>query len=459
MWIRLAMMVSLFVLETVAVVRGRTPASGRQMNIILLVIDDVRWDSVARGSSALVSTPNLNNLASEGVRFDRAYVTTSICSVSRASILTGQYLSRHKIIRRTDQPSPEATRGAFHSLLRRSGFWTGFVGKWGLSPQLRDDWDFFRAYEGQHWLPLSEGGRIHVTEQNTVDALAFLRTRPRDKPFMLDVSFFAAHAVDNSPEQYMPQEWSAEAYRNKTIPPPLRGSPKYYAALPPFLAREENEGRIRYHWRFDTSSSYQAYMTRYFRLITEVDAAIGEIIRELKTQGAYEDTLIIFTSDNGYFHADRGLADKWYPYDESIHVPMIVCDPRLHRGRRGLRNKATVLNIDIAPTILAAAGIPIPDVVQGEDMSQLYLLGNTVKWRDEFLYEHPVIMSSDRIPSSQAVVGQEWKLVYWPDFNHFQLFNLRLDPGEKDNLAYRPNMLGRRETMKKRLDEWLLIVR
>src|SRR6185436_1418206 len=150
-----------------------------------------------------------------------------------------------------------------------------------------------------------------VTEKNARDSLDFLQARPKDRPFLLTVGFFAAHAQDNAPEQYLPQDWSAKLYEGVPIPRPLRGDPKYMAALPPFLSNEANEGRVRYHWRFDTPESYQAYMTRYYRLITEVDHAVGRIVDELTAQGVYDHTLILVIGDNGYFHGDRGLADKW----------------------------------------------------------------------------------------------------------------------------------------------------
>ena len=153
----------------------------------------------------------------------------------------------------------------------------------------------------------------------------------------------------------------------------MRGDPKYLAALPPFLSNESNEGRVRYHWRFDTPETYQDYMTRYYRLITEVDEAVGRIVDELRTQGVYEKTLIVFIGDNGYFQADRGLADKWYPYEESIRVPLVVRDPRLPSARRGTTRDQIALNIDVAPTLVAAAGLPVPGVMQGQDLGPLYL--------------------------------------------------------------------------------------
>ena len=162
------------------------------------------------------------------------------------------------------------------------------MGKYGVGQPRQGDFDFLRAYEGTHWMAGSGGERIHVTEKNARDAIEFLQARPKDRSFALTVGFFAPHAEDNAPEQYLPQDWSAKLYDGVTIPPPLRGDPAYMAALPPFLSNEANEGRVRYHWRFDTPERYQAYMTRYYRLITEVDEAIGRIVGELQAQGVYD---------------------------------------------------------------------------------------------------------------------------------------------------------------------------
>jgi arylsulfatase len=406
----------------------------QRLNVVLFVIDDVRWDSIGAAGNKVVHTPRLDRLAGEGVHFRQARVTTSICMVSRASLLTGQYMSRHGITAFGRALTPEAFAKTYPAVLRGAGYWVGHVGKYDVGQPRHGDYDFLRAYHGVHWIE-SGGERVHVTEKNARDSLEFLQSRPKDRPFALAVGFFAAHAQDNAKEQYLPQEWSAPFYKEKRIPPPIHGDPRYKAALPPFLASEANEGRVRYHWRFDTPASYHAYMTRYYRLITEVDSAVGRIVDELKAQRAYENTLIVFIGDNGYFHADRGLADKWYPYEESIRVPLIVRDPRLPASRRGRALDQLALNIDIAPTIVSAAGVPVPPGMQGEDLAPLYLGSRPPAWRDEFFYEHPTITSRDRIPSSQAVVRRDWKYVEWPEFDYRQLFNLKDDPGELRNLA------------------------
>jgi arylsulfatase len=442
-----------------ALTGGAARVRGQQrLNVVLLIIDDVRWDSIGAAGNKVVYTPRLDQLAREGVRFGQARVTTAICMVSRASLLTGQYMSRHGITAFGRALTPEAFAHTYPAVLRRAGYWVGHVGKYDVGQPRESDYDFLRAYHGVHWIE-SGSERVHVTEKNARDSLEFLQPRPKDRPFALAVGFFAAHAQDNAKEQYLPQDWSAAFYKEKRIPPPIHGDPRYQAALPPFLASEANEGRVRYHWRFDTPESYQSYMTRYYRLITEVDGAIGRIVDELKAQGVYEDTLIVFIGDNGYFHADRGLADKWYPYEESIRVPLIVRDPRLAAARRGRTLDQLALNIDVAPTIVRAADLPLPSVMQGEDLSPLYLRSGRPVWRDEFFYEHPTVTSKDRIPTSQAVVRRDWKYVEWPEFDYRQLFDVKDDPGELKNLAADSAHAAQRFRMQAALRAWRELVR
>lgn len=428
------------------------------MNVLVLVSDDHRWDAFGAGGSDFIHTPNLDALAHGGLHFTDAFVTTSICMTSRASILTGQYMSRHGIDRFGKELTPAAFASTYPGVMRSAGYWTGFVGKYGVGSIRQKDFDFVRQYGGLHWYE-GNGERIHVTERNAQDSLQFLRERPLDRPFALSLSFFAPHAEDRAPEQYLPQDWSAKYYKGITIPESIQMEASYREALPEFLSQESNEGRVRFHKRFDTPEQYQESMVNYFRLITEVDEAVGRLIDELKAQGVYENTLIIFIGDNGYFHADRGLADKWYPYEESIRVPLIVHDPRLAVEQRGIRRDERVLNIDLAPTILAAAGLAIPDGMQGEDLASLYLGEGRSDWREEFLYEHPTITNKDRIPTSQSVVRRDLKYTYWPEWDYEQLFDLRVDPSEKINQVNVSAYAAELEAMQKRLKELLRAAR
>ncbi len=419
-------------------------------NVVVLLADDLRWDSVGCAGNPVVVTPNVDRLAEEGVRFTQARVTTSICMVSRATLLTGQHMARHGVTAFGKPLTAAQFADSYPGVLRAAGYYTGYVGKYGVGQPPAGGYDFARVYEGRHWVE-GKGGKVHVTEQNTRDALDFLASRPKDKPFCLCVGFFAPHAEDRAPEQYLPQPWSAKVYRGKAIPVPQTAAEKFVKLLPPFLADERNEGRVRWHKRFDTPEKYQASMTNYYRLVTEVDAAIGLILDELRKQGALDNTLVLFTGDNGYFHGEHGLADKWYPYEESLRVPLIVRDPRLPAAKRGTTSGALALNLDVAPTLVAAAGAKVPAGMQGRDLAPLYLGPKPSDWRTEFYYQHPVVLGTDRIPRSEAVASLTAKYARWPDFDFEELYDLTADPHEVRNLAKDPASAKRLAAMREKL--------
>lgn len=447
---RIPLLPCLFLLlPTAACPAAEAPATRR--NVVLLFADDWRHDTLGCAGNPIVRTPNLDRLAAEGVRFTRNCVTTSICGVSRASVLTGQWMSRHgnEAFREFKTPWADTYAGR----LRAAGYHVGHVGKWHNGKFPAEEFDFARSYAGTHWMKQPGGGRIHVTKRNENDALEFLRTRPADKPFCLTLAFFATHAEDGNPKQFLPQEESMTWYRDVTVPVPENATDASFQRLPPFLANEKNEGRRRWHWRFDEPGKYQEMMKNYYRLATEVDAVCGKVVDELAKQKVLGETLVIFTTDNGYFHGEHGLADKWYPYEESIRTPMIVRDPRLPSDKRGLQSDAFTLNVDVAPTILAAAEIPAPQGMQGRDIAPLYLAGTPPSWRQDFFYEHAVINNKDFIPASQALVERSWKYLFWPDFGREQLFHLQEDPREEHDLAADPAQAARMETMRKRFRE------
>ena len=423
----------------------------KPLNIVVLYADDWRHDTLGAAGHPVVKTPHLDQLAKEGMRFTRNCVTTAICGVSRATLLTGQWMSRHGNPAFAMFTTPWAE--TYPGLLRRNGYHVGHIGKWhnGTFPQ--DKFDFGRAYSGTHWIREADGTKIHVTQKNENDALEFLRTRPTDKPFVLTLAFFATHAEDQNPLQFLPQPASMELYKDTVIPVPKTSSDEDFKRLPPFIANEQNEGRVRYHWRFDTPEKYQTMMKNYYRLATEVDATCGRVLAALRQQGLLENTLVIFTADNGYFHAEHGLADKWYPYEESIRTPLIVRDPRMPAAQRGQTNDDFTLNVDLAPTFLAAAGIAAPARMQGRDLSSLYLASTAPAWRTEFFYEHATIKNIHFIPSSEALVRKEVKYLYWPDFQHEELFDLTADRAETHNLAAAPNQAKTLASLRSRFAE------
>ncbi len=188
-------------------------------------------------------------------------------------------------------------------------------------------------------------------------------------------------------------------------------------------------------------------MKAYYRMVTEVDAACGKILDELRRQNVLDHTLVIFTADNGYFHGEHGLADKWYPYEESIRVPLIIHDPRLPSAKRGHVCDEFALNVDLAPTVLIAVGTDIPSGMQGHDLSPLIRGDVPDDWRQEFFYEHDVVIARDVIPASEAVVTKTEKYIHWPDFDYEEFFDLKADPHELRNLGTQKDLNSWRQKL------------
>ena len=416
------------------------------LNIVLFYADD--WTMNVLGKlNKYVYTPNIDEMADNGILFTNNCVTTSVCWMSRATMLTGTYASRHRF----QFPKTETLftthpwNETLFPLLKSNGYYTGIVGKWHAprpQPQMDMAFNFTMPYYGHHWLYRGDELR-HITDLNLQDSLEFLNERPLDMPFALVVSFFATHAWDENTPQYCPKnETTARYYNNVTIPTPKANSRLHWMLLPHFF-RSTNEARTRYMGRFDPPN-FQENIKNLYRMATEVDHAVGRIIDELKRQDVYNKTMLIFTTDNGNMHGEHGLAEKWYPFEESIRVPLIIVDPRMHTSQHGTRNDEFTLNIDLAPTIMGAAKIQPSDFMQGRDIANLYLneKGDDVKWRQDWFYEYnrgdPITAADHKgkfwIDASFALVTKEWKYIFWPNHEYEQIFHRSTDPFEERDL-------------------------
>jgi arylsulfatase A-like enzyme len=381
----------------------------------------------------LVKTPHLDRLAAEGVVFTRAAVTTSICMVSRASMLTGQWLSRMCGARVTPQTWPDT----WPARLRAAGYHGGHIGKVHVAGHEASGYDFWAGRNGPyHWLNDDTGGRIHSIQKDTEEALRFLHSRPRDKPFFLQVAYTVPHAEDSAPLQYLPMPQEEGLYAGDTVPVPETATEEHWLRLPSFFRTGRNESRIRWQKRFDTPERYQSYTKNYYRLISGMDRSIGAILDALRVEGCAEDTIVVFTGDNGYFLGEHGLADKWYAYDESLRVPLVVYDPRLPEEHRGRRCDEWLLNVDLAPTFCAMAGLTPPATMQGRSFLPLLRGQVPADWRTDFLYQFK--WSSEVIPASEGVCSKDWKYIRWVDSGTEELFDLRGDAHETHDLAPDP---------------------
>lgn len=268
-----------------------------RLNIVLLYGDD--WTLKTLGAlNNFVKTPNLDKLASEGMLFTHNCVTTSICMVSRATLYTGQYASRHEtyLINDADKAMYRHWNTTLFSLLKEKGYHTGMVGKWHHSSPPPGTFDLFRSYHGSHYITRN-GETKHITQWNEEDAMEFLKTRPLDKNFALLVSFFAIHAEDHSQERYRPQNKSMPLYEGETVPTPKTATEKHFQDMPYFFRNGRNFGRGRWKGRYSTPELYQKMMKNMYRMATEVDETCGRILQELKRQNVLDKTvslLVVF---------------------------------------------------------------------------------------------------------------------------------------------------------------------
>ena len=408
-------------------------------NIIFLLTDDQRWDALGVMGNSIIETPNLDKLANDGLLFQNAYVTTSICAVSRASILTGQYLSRHGINDFNTGLSSGALRETYPLQLKNNGYRIGFIGKYGVGDsdvQPKSQFDYWECTDKQQPDYENEdehGNYIHYTDLVSRNIISFLGATD-SRPFCLSVSFKAPHVQDGDPRQFIPNPRYAHYYQDVVIPEPKTADPKNWESFPDFFRTDENIARERWKLRFDTPKKYQNSVKNYYRLITGVDDAVGSMLAYLKMQGLDENTIVIFMGDNGMLLGEHGLAGKWYSYEESVRVPLLIYDPRKN-GLKGKKDQIA-LNIDIAPTILGLANIQKPGSMQGLDL--LDKLKNNQPTRTSFFYEH-TFLGSPQLPKVEGVISRTLKYTKFIEHGYEEMFDLTTDPYEEVNLVSDPS--------------------
>ncbi|GAA4440171.1 sulfatase [Ravibacter arvi] len=424
---------------------------GRQPNIIFLLADDHRYDALGAAGNTIIRTPHLDRLAREGVYFKNAYVTTAICSVSRASILSGQYLSRHGIDDFAKDFSPGALAHTYPLLLKKAGYTIGFAGKYGVGanpPETEFDyWKCVNKGQPPYWYKRADGSLIHDTDTVANSVADFLAHFAGKGPFCLSVSFKAPHELDGNPPLYPVQKRFETLYSDTQIPLPATYGPEYWEKHPAFFRTDENIGRVRWKPLFSTPERYQETAKNYYRLVTGVDEVAGKIRQQLEALGIAGNTIIVYMGDNGFCLGEHGLQGKWFGFEESIRVPLIIYDPRAAAPPH--TEEKIALNIDIAPTLLDLAGLRAPGVMQGKSLAP-FLSGRRVKsWRDDFFYEH-TFLGTPRLPKTAGVVKTDWKYIMYTEHGYEEFYDLRRDPHETRNLADDPEYSKKLEAFRKR---------
>jgi len=413
---------------SVATVAAFPATTDRRPNMVVILVDDMRWDMMSCLGHPFLKTPQLDRVRREGVMFSNAFVTTSLCSPSRATFLTGTYAHRHGVTDNTGKELDPDKTPVFPTLLQAGGYETAYVGKWhqGRTAAPRRGFDYWLSFLGQGVYKdpkLNENGRDfqekgYITDILTDKAVAWLE-RKREKPFCLYLAHKAIHGPFDPPERHN------DLFAGVTPPEPA--SFREDLASKPAWQRKGQPSVKQGNWPPPNTKFMD-----YYRVLAAVDDSVGRVYEALKRNGTLDNTVFLFTSDNGYFKGEHaGMGDKRLAYEESMRIPMLLRYPKL--AKPGGTIPGMVLNLDVAQTMLDLAGLKPAPTMQGRSMKPL-LEGKTKGWRENFLYEYWVDLNT--IPRMVGIRTESAKYVKYPDIQDLdELYDLRKDPGELKNLA------------------------
>ncbi|MDI1249790.1 MAG: sulfatase [Lacunisphaera sp.] len=426
-------------------------------NVVFILSDDHRYDAMSFLGHQFAQTPVMDSLAANGAHLKNALVTTALCSPSRASILTGLYTFRHRVIDNNRAIPPGTIY--FPQYLQKAGYATGFIGKWhmgGDSDEPQPGWDHWVSFRGQgNYLPPTPGYTLNVdgkrvpqkgyiTGELTDYAIAWLKQqKPAEKPFFLYLSHKAVHA-NFTPEARYEGQLKDRPFRRAaseaSTPDNLR--------QPRWLRDQRNSWHgvdFPYHSELDIEDYYK----RYCETLSSVDDSIGRVLQQLKDMGIYEDTLVIYMGDNGFMFGEHGLIDKRVAYEPSMRVPMLMQCPALIKG--GTVLDQMIANIDVAPTIMEAMGLQKPAHMDGQSFLPL-VQGRHVPWRNEFLYVYYWEKNYPQTPTIFSLRGDRYKFItYYGLWDADELYDLQNDPQETRNLRYDQAYQGQVQTMEDKL--------
>ena len=420
--------------------------AGKRPNILYIMADDHAAHAISAYGSVINQTPQLDRLAAQGMRFDRMFAVNSICTPSRATVLTGKYshINGVPVFNRFDGSQPTVAK-----YLQAAGYHTGIIGKWHLEsdPTGFDKWSILPG-QGDYFNPTfleADGKRVikgYITDITTDLSIDFLKNRPKDKPFFLMCHHKAPH------RNWQPDAKHKAMFAGKVIPEPptLRDngvgrsdaireckqkvlenlSPNDTKGAPP--AGLSDDELLK--WK------YQRYMQDYLACVQSVDDNVGRLLDYLDEAGLAENTLVIYTSDQGFFLGDHGLYDKRFMYEESIRVPFLVRWPEVIKP--GEVQSAMGINVDFAPTFMDAAGLPLPADMQGRSLMPLFKGKVPSDWRGSWYYRYYHDPGDHNTRAHYGVRTTTHKLIYFWKKNQWEMYNLIADPSELHNLYSDP---------------------
>jgi len=430
-------------------------------NVVFILTDDHRYDAMGFMGHPFLETPHLDSLASNGVHLKNAFVTTSLCSPSRASILTGLYTHKHRVID-NNRLVPEGTI-FFPQYLQRAGYNTAFIGKWhmgGAHDDPRPGFDHWISFRGQgNYLPPgprytlnANGERVkqkgYITDELTDYAIDWLEGQAdEEEPFFLYLSHKAVHS------NFTPAERHADRYKDEDLSFLPRGEGITAENDAPRWVRDQLNSWHGIDFSYHSDNGLDYLYRRYCESLLAVDDSVGRVLEQLKKMGIHDETLVVYMGDNGFMWGEHGLIDKRVSYEESIRVPMMMQCPDLIKGGKVLEQ--VIGNIDIGPTILHAAGLQTPDYMDGRSFLNL-ANEPEADWRKYFLYVYYWEKNFPQSPTQFALRGDRFKYItYYGLWDVDELYDLTTDPGEKNNLINHPDYQSVVKEMEDRLYEML----
>jgi arylsulfatase A-like enzyme len=447
---------------------ARAQGAGRKRpNIVFIFSDDHGYQAVSAYGSGLNKTPNIDRIAREGMRFDRCVVPNSICGPSRATVLTGKYSHINGFYNNTNSRF-DGSQETFPKLLQKAGYQTAFVGKWHLvsNPTGFDYWEMLPG-QGQYYNPpmIRNGERVkhdgYVTDIITDLALDWLKNkRDPGKPFLIMCHHKAPHRewepslkhlADYDGVKFPEPETLFDDYSGrgkaeheqdmmirktmnakdlKLDPPPTLTAEQrkawdaYYGPRNEEFREANLEGKDLVRWK------YNRYLHDYLACIAGVDESVGRLLDYLKEAGLDQDTIVVYSSDQGFYLGEHGWFDKRWIFEESLRTPLLVRWPGVTKP--GSVNKDMVSNLDFAETFLEAAGLPVPGAMQGRSLVPLLAGKAPADWRKSFYYHYYEYPGPHNVHRHYGVVTDRYKLVYFyePEMNYWELFDLEKDPHE-----------------------------
>ena len=430
-------------------------------NVVFILTDDHSYNTMGFMDHPFLETPNLDSLASNGVHLKNAFVTTSLCSPSRASILTGLYTHKHRVID-NNRPVPEGTI-FFPQYLQQAGYSTAFIGKWhmgGGHDEPRPGFDHWVSFRGQgNYYPPNpdytinvDGQRVkqkgYITDELTDYAVDWMeQQKGSDKPFCLFLSHKAVHS------EFTPADRDMDHYANEDLGFLPRGENLTAENNTPRWVRDQRNSWHGIDFSYHSDKGLDYLYRRYCETLRGVDDSVGRVLQQLKDMGLYDSTLVIYMGDNGFMWGEHGLIDKRVAYDASMRVPMMMQCPELFAGGKVV--ESSVGNIDIGPTIMHAAGLKTPEYMDGKSFLDLPNHPDS-KFRDYFLYVYYWEKNFPQSPTQFALRSDEYKYItYYGLWDVDELYDLKNDPGEKQNLITDPKYASTAKKMENQLYKML----